>query len=64
MSPVKSKAQAAYLGIHNPEVLRKWKKEGKKTSPKGLPQYSSARDATDAMHKKMYGKSGSKKSKK
>ncbi len=36
--PVKSKAQAAYLGIHHPDVLRKWKAEGVKTSPKGLPQ--------------------------
>lgn len=35
--PVKSKAQQVYLAIHEPKVLRKWKAEGVKTSPKGLP---------------------------
>lgn len=37
--PVVSKAQGAYLGIHHPEVLRKWKHEGASTSTKGLPQH-------------------------
>jgi hypothetical protein len=37
--PVKSKAEAAYLGIHHPEVLKKWKAEGAKTSTKGLPEH-------------------------
>lgn len=37
--PVESKAQAAYLGMHHPEVLRKWKAEGLSTSPKGLPEH-------------------------
>lgn len=35
--PVKSKAQGAYLGIHHPEILRKWKAEGADTSTKGKP---------------------------
>lgn len=37
--PVVSKAQGAYLGIHHPDVLRKWKAEGASTSTKGLPQH-------------------------
>jgi len=60
--PVKSKAQAAYLGIHHPEVLRKWKKEGKKTTTKGLPEHVSGSDAEAlAMEKHMYGKKKGKK---
>lgn len=35
--PVKSVAQGRYLGIHHPEVLRKFKDEGVSTSIKGLP---------------------------
>lgn len=37
--PVVSKAQGAYLGIHHPEVLRKWKAEGASTSTKDLPEH-------------------------
>lgn len=37
--PVVSKAQGAYLGIHHPEVLRKWAAEGASTSTKGLPEH-------------------------
>lgn len=35
--PVVSKAQGMYLGIHKPDVLRKFKAEGASTSTKGLP---------------------------
>jgi hypothetical protein len=35
--PVKSVAEARYLGIHHPEILHKWKNEGVQTSTKGLP---------------------------
>lgn len=37
--PVVSKAQGAFLGIHHPDILRKWKAEGADTSVKGKPQY-------------------------
>lgn len=37
--PVVSKAEGAYLGMHRPEILRKWKAEGVSTSTKGLPQH-------------------------
>jgi hypothetical protein len=37
--PVRSKAQQAFLATHRPKVLQKWKAEGVKTSPKGLPDH-------------------------
>lgn len=35
--PVESQAQGRFLGIHKPEVLRKWKAEGADTKIKGKP---------------------------
>ena len=37
--PVVSKSQGAFLGIHHPGILRKWKKEGASTSTAGLPEH-------------------------
>ena len=44
--PVRSKAQAAYLGIHHPEVLRRWKSKGEDTSAKGKPQHVKKKSRT------------------
>lgn len=35
--PVKSVAQERFLGANKPQLLKKWKAEGVKTSTKGLP---------------------------
>ena len=35
--PVVSKAEGAFLGIHHPEILDKWKQEGVNTKTRGLP---------------------------
>jgi hypothetical protein len=48
--PVKSRAQQAYLAIHEPSVLRKWKGEGVKTSPAGLPEHVTPRPRTINAH--------------
>lgn len=54
--PVKSKAQAMYLGIHHPDVLRKFKSEGASTSTKGLP-YKVGQSKKGPMES-MFGKRG------
>lgn len=37
--PVVSKAEGRWLGMHRPDILRKWKAEGADTSTKGKPLY-------------------------
>lgn len=53
--PVKSKAEEAYLAIHHPEVLHKWKREGVRTKTTGLPEHvkkhASVPDLLAAMEK-------------
>jgi hypothetical protein len=48
--PPKSKAQAAFLGIHHPEVLREWKKEGASWKTSKLPARVGPKKPTHAFN--------------